>query len=67
MSDRPGNLVLTRDEGTSVYIDVPGGERIVVHVLDIRSKQVELMFTASKSVRIERDDAKVKTPRGDKA
>lgn len=57
MTDRPGNLVLTRGEGQAVYVDV-GGVRVVVHVVAINGRKVELMFTAPRSVVIERDDLK---------
>lgn len=62
MKERPGNLVLTRREGQAVYVDF-GEVRVVVHVVTTTAGQVELLFTAPKSVVIERDDLK-KRPEG---
>lgn len=55
-------LVLTRELNERVFLDTADG-RIEIVVIETRSDKVRLGFEAPASVAIQRDNAKLKTPR----
>ena len=55
-------LVLTGKSKDEIYLHLPGGERVVVTVVQIRGKVVRMGFTAPKAVTIVRRDAVNKLP-----
>lgn len=51
-----GRLVLTRRIGESVIVELPDGRDFYVTLVETRSGQAKLMFTAPKDVRIRREE-----------
>ncbi len=49
-------LVITRQQGTKVYITTPSGEKITVCVVGINGRNIRLGFDANREIQIHRDD-----------
>lgn len=61
-------LVLSRNQGESVTLELPDGEVLTIHVMTVRGGEVKLSFDVPTDVLVSRTEArKVRRPKKESA